>query len=578
MFPRRFLIAPFMRFSIRQTLMLRASGLAVLLGFVGSTVSAVAQENLTLIPKWSRFQGELVSLKPYDNPVQDVQLKAEFTPPVGEPVTVDGFWDGGDDWKIRFMPDMVGKWTFKITCSDEENRGLHNLEGAFLCTAPTGDSRLTRNGPIRVARSRTHFMHDNETPFFWMADTAWNGPLKSSELDWKDYLEVRASQGFTAVQWVATHWRGAPDGDANGEKPFSGGEKISINADYFQRLDKRVEMINAAGLVSVPVLFWAIDGEANPVHALPDDQAILLGRYMVARWGGSFGAWILAGDGDYTGDHAVRWRKLGQGIFGDRLQASVFIHPKGKSWVFESFRDEKWLTAMGYQSGHDTNDATNNWIHHGPPSRDWNNLPHRPIVNLEPSYEWQPSYSKNVPISSNHVRRALYWSLLSTPTAGVSYGVAGVWGWDDGDRATPGHPAAGTPPNWRESVTYEGGEQVVHLTEFFQSIDFHKLRPDPAVLIEQPGDDELAKYVAASSAADGSLVVVYTPTEVRLKINVAKLPAPLLANWINPRTGERQDVLAVLRGSALECPAPDAGDWLLVLRAKKPEPEPTGRR
>ncbi|HBV32785.1 MAG TPA: hypothetical protein DEB49_10040, partial [Verrucomicrobiales bacterium] len=228
MFPRRFLIAPFMRFSIRQTLMLRASGLAVLLGFVGSTVSAVAQENLTLIPKWSRFQGELVSLKPYDNPVQDVQLKAEFTPPVGEPVTVDGFWDGGDDWKIRFMPDMVGKWTFKITCSDEENRGLHNLEGAFLCTAPTGDSRLTRNGPIRVARSRTHFMHDNETPFFWMADTAWNGPLKSSELDWKDYLEVRRSQGFTAVQWVATPWRGAPDGDANGEEPFSGTEKISI--------------------------------------------------------------------------------------------------------------------------------------------------------------------------------------------------------------------------------------------------------------------------------------------------------------------------------------------------------------
>ena len=133
--------------------------------------------------------------------------------------------------------------------------------------------------------------------------------------------------------------------------------------------------------------------------------------------------------------------------------------------MFDSFRDEKWLTAIGYQSGHDVDDATNNWIHHGPPSRDWGKLPHRPIVNLEPAYEWQPSYSKNVPISSNHVRRALYWSLLSTPTAGVSYGVAGVWGWDDGDRATPGYPSAGTPPNWRESVTYEGGEQVVHLTE-----------------------------------------------------------------------------------------------------------------
>ena len=567
-----------MRFLSRHNFINRAAGLAVLFGFIGSAVFAAAQEDQTLIPKWSRFQGELVSLKSYDNPVQEVQLKATFKPPVGDSVEVDGFWDGGNDWKIRFMPDMVGNWSFKITCSDQDNRGLHNLEGEFLCTAPTGDSALTRNGPIRVARSRTHFMHDNEKPFFWMADTAWNGPLKSNEFDWKDYLEIRRDQGFTAVQWVATPWRGAPDGDANSDKPFAGKEKISINAGYFQRLDQRVEMINRAGLVSVPILYWAIEGDANPIHSLPDDQAILLGRYMVARWGGVFGAWILAGDGDYTGERAARWRKLGQGIFGDRSHAPVFMHPKGKSWVQEFFRDDKWLTAMGYQSGHDIDDATNNWIHHGPPSREWNKLPHRPIVNLEPAYEWQPSYSKQVPISSNHVRRALYWSLLSTPTAGVSYGVAGVWGWDNGDAATSGHPDAGTPPDWRESIIYEGGEQVVHLTDVFQSIDFHKLRPDASVLLEQPGDDDLAKHVAASSSADGDLVVVYTPTEVRLKINVTKLPAPLLATWVSPRTGERSDVLAVLRGSALECPAPDAGDWLLVLRAKKPKPEPVRRR
>ena len=102
---------------------------------------------------------------------------------------------------------------------------------------------------------------------------------------------------------------------------------------YFQRLDQRVEMINRAGLVSVPVLFWAIEGDANPIHSLPDGQAILVGRYMVARWGGAFGAWILAGHGDYTGERAARWRKLGQGIFGDRSHAPVFMHAKGKCWV-----------------------------------------------------------------------------------------------------------------------------------------------------------------------------------------------------------------------------------------------------
>ena len=95
------------------------------------------------------------------------------------------------------------------------------------------------------------------------------------------------------------------------------------------------------------------------------------------------------------------------------------------------------------------------------------------------------------------------------------------------------------------------------------------MRPDPNVLIDQPGDDSIASYVASSSSSDGSLVVVYTPIETRLKINVTKLPSPLIAAWINPRTGERKDVLAVLRGSALECPAPGDGDWLLILRAKQ---------
>ena len=558
-----------MRFIIRQNLMNRAAFKGILLLLISYSVLIDAQENKTLIPKWSRFQGELISLKKYDNPAKDLQLKAVFNPPVGDPVLVDGFWDGENDWKIRFMPDMAGEWTFNITCSDESNLGLHNLEGRFLCTAPDGDTKLSKNGPIRVSRSRTHFMHDNERPFFWMADTAWNGPLKSNEFDWSHYLENRKRQGFTAIQWVATPWKGAPKGNAEGQMPFLDKAKKRINPEYFRRLDKRVEAINRAGLISVPVLFWASNEETNLINSLTDDQAVLLGRYMVARWGASCGAWIIGADGDYSGPNGDRWKKIGQAIFGDRPRTPVFIHPKAKSWIFESFRDEKWLNAFGYQIGHEINDATNNWIHNGPPTRDWNKLPRRPILNLQPPFEWEASNSKNLPISSNHVRRALYWSLLNTPTTGVSYGVAGVWGWNNGVDPAFGYPNKGVPPDWRESLTYEGGEQITHIRSAFESINFHSLRPDPNVLIEQPGDDSIASYVAASSSLDGSLVVVYTPVEARLKINVSKLPSPLIAAWINPRTGERNDVLAVLRGSALECPAPGDGDWLLILRAKQ---------
>ena len=89
-----------------------------LYGICLATAIASAQESLPLLPKWPRFQGELVSLKQYDNPVQDVQLKAVFTSPANEQHEVDGFWDGGNDWKIRFLPDLAGKWTFHIICSD----------------------------------------------------------------------------------------------------------------------------------------------------------------------------------------------------------------------------------------------------------------------------------------------------------------------------------------------------------------------------------------------------------------------------------------------------------------------------
>mgnify|MGYP002527096838 CR=1 FL=1 len=134
----------------------------------------------------------------------------------------------------------------------------------------------------------------------------------------------------------------------------------------------------------------------------------------------------------------------------------------------------------------------------------------------------------------------MYWSLLSTSTAGVSYGAAGVWGWDAGEAPTPGHPNAGTPPAWRDALNSAAGEQVAHLSALFQSIEFQALRPDSSVLAEQPGDETLSEFAAAASSGDGSLVVVYTPVEKRLKISVAKLPAPLIAAWVNPRTGERR--------------------------------------
>jgi hypothetical protein len=65
----------------------------------------------------------------YDNAVQQIKVKVEFTAPSGNKRTLPGFWDGGRAWRVRFSPDEQGGWTYKTACSDQSNKGLHNQTG-----------------------------------------------------------------------------------------------------------------------------------------------------------------------------------------------------------------------------------------------------------------------------------------------------------------------------------------------------------------------------------------------------------------------------------------------------------------
>src|SRR3712207_2196289 len=93
--------------------------------------------------------------------------------------------------------------------------------------------RFARHGRVRVSPGRTHLVHADGTPFFFLGDTAWNGALLSNEGDWGRYLDDRAAKGFTAIQ-VVTHapWSAALT-NLEGLTAFSGGK---VNADFFNRI------------------------------------------------------------------------------------------------------------------------------------------------------------------------------------------------------------------------------------------------------------------------------------------------------------------------------------------------------
>ena len=75
----------------------------------------------------------------------------------------------------------------------------------------------------------------------------------------------------------------------------------------------------------------------NPGVSLPEDQAIRLAQYMVARWQGHDVLWILPGDGDYRGEKAEKWKRVGRAIYGHAPHAPVVLHPGGMHWVLAEF-------------------------------------------------------------------------------------------------------------------------------------------------------------------------------------------------------------------------------------------------
>ncbi|MCD6352283.1 MAG: DUF4038 domain-containing protein [Armatimonadetes bacterium] len=509
------------------------------------------------------FEARAFAEGDYANPLFDISVRAVFLSPNGEEVSVPAFWDGESVWCVRFAPHELGPWRWHFE-SEPADAGLKEAMGEFECVAYDGDNPVLRGGHLRLSGNHRYLVDSTGKPFFWMGDTAWNGVMRATEEDWAEYLRARRDQGFTVIQFVCTHWRGLTH-DPKGEQAYTGTNPLRINPAFFQRLDRKVAMINEYGLVGAGVLLWAVMPN-DPGNELSEKDAIALARYIVARWEAHAMVWFLGGDSNYTGDRAERWRHIGRGVFEGLQDQVVTLHPCGRSWPLGDFKDERWYDFVGYQSSHGAGEDTLKWLAEGPPAQDWRKDPPRPFINLEPNYEAHPAYGHKHTFNDFDVRRALYWSLLNAPTAGVSYGHNYIWTWNYKPAVPEGHPDIGVVPTWREGLHAPAAEQVRYLRKFFDGIEWWRLVPAPDLLAAQPGEQDVRHFVMASASKERDLVVVYTPGgPVKLKADALKRPAQ--AQWYDPRTGKTAPAADLAEGT-VELTPPGEGDWLLLITSK----------
>lgn len=533
-----------------------------------STRQETPDADVPHVGRWGRWEERFESRAEFSAPLQDVEVFVELMAPSGKRRWVRAFWDGQQTWRVRFSPDEVGDWIYRSS-SNPTDAGLHDQTGSFSCISHKSDNPLYAHGAIVVAPSGHYLQHADGKPFFYLADTCWNGPLLADSDEWAFYLADRVAKRFTAVQFILTPFRGIP-ADAKGRVAYTGTERISINPAFYQDLDWHVDRINAAGVLAVPIILHAgRDTVRNPGHGLPKDQATLLARYVVARYGGHHVLWDFVAEGKFHGEGAAYWRSVGRDVFDTEPHAPVTLHPYPMDWALEEFAGERWMDVLGYQSAHGDNEAYLRWIPQGPPSADWMHEPPRPLINLEPPYEGHVAAHSRQPFDAATVRRHTYWSLLVSPTAGVAYGGQGVWGWDDGTGVPYAHEHTGTAPHWRDALDHPGATSMCHLAELMDTLPWWRLRPAPDLLAEQPGEADPRLATVAAQTDDRRYTVAYVPRDSRLRLRLGDQPHDLRATWFSPATGTRHAV-DIPTGGATEWHAntPDAEDWVLLLEGK----------
>ena len=260
--------------------------------------------NAQKIERWSRFEVtyQHISTK---NPCTDVKLTATFKLN-DSVVTVSGFYDGDNTWKIRFMPEKCGNWRFQ---THSNIALLDKRKGEFECIPATGNS----HGIVRVGNIY-NFIYSDGTQYYPFGTTAYawtNMHNDVQELTLKSF----SKSGFNKVRMCVFPKnydlvKEEPDlypFEIKELKKDGNGNEIKIwdfthfNPTFFQHLEKRIDDLNTLGIEADLILFHPYDKGRWGFDAMPNDVNIRYIQYLTARLSSFHNVWwSMANEWDFV--------------------------------------------------------------------------------------------------------------------------------------------------------------------------------------------------------------------------------------------------------------------------------------
>jgi hypothetical protein len=421
---------------------------------------------------------------------------------------------------------------------------------------------------LRVSENRRFLVREDGTPFFYLADTAWELFHRLDFEQAEDYLENRAAKGFTVIQAVAlAEFDGLTEPNANGDLPLIDQDPARPNAAYFEHVDRIVARAGELGLTMGLLPSWG-DKVVKRWGVGPEifdpAKARLYGEFLGRRYRDAPILWILGGDRVPETDlHRETWRAMAAGLAaGDGGRHLMTLHPQGGHSSAEFFHEDGWLAFNMLQSGHGRKDAENYRMVRA----DYDRLPVKPCLDGEACYEdhpvnWKPELGW---FDDYDVRKAAYWALFAG-ACGHTYGCHDIWQFLS-DRHPP--VSSGRTP-WHEALNLPGALQMRHARELLESRPFLVRVPDPSLLASDAGEG--TEHVEAARGSDGSYAFVYTPAGKEVTVRMDRIAGDTVAAWwYNPREGSSRALGEYPNRGTHEFAPPAEGpgnDWVLVLDA-----------
>ena len=312
-----------------------------------------------VVERWCPF--EITLDGPDDDSMyRDESVRAVFTFGNRE-VPVRGFYDGNGTYKIRFMPDSIGHWLFKVTHAPSST---DQLAGGFLCTGASAGN----HGPVVADGTRFAFADGTEYFPFGTTCYAWiHQPLELQE----QTLQTLKESPFNKLRMCVfpKHYlyneneplHAVVGTDTNGSSGESELDFDRFNPEFFRLLERRIAELGQLGIEVDLILYHAYDRWGYATMTAEQDDRYL--RYVVARLAAFRNVWwSMANEYDLMKEKTIEdWDRFFTVVQAeDPAQHLRSIHncrsfyDHGKPWVthcsiqhMETGRVPEWLAHYG---------------------------------------------------------------------------------------------------------------------------------------------------------------------------------------------------------------------------------------